>query len=102
MLFLPCRGLSYRDRHLMKDLISLCPNSKTESKMRRGDSLFSANEMAEMKNCNKCLLFEGRKQRDLYMWVADVSRGPSAKFQVENVHTAAELKMTGNCLKASR
>ena len=57
-------------RHLMKDLISLCPHSKTESKMRRGDSLFSANEMAEMKNCNKCVLFEGRKQRDLYMWIA--------------------------------
>ena len=38
--------------------------------MRRGDSLFSANEMAEMKNCNKCILFEGRKQRDLYMWIA--------------------------------
>ena len=54
----------------MKDLISLCPHSKTESKMRRGDSLFSANEMAEMKNCNKCILFEGRKQRDLYMWIA--------------------------------
>jgi len=102
VLFLPCRGLSYRDRHLMKDLVTLCPHSKTESKMRRGDSLFSANEMAEMKNCNKCVLFEGRKQRDLYMWIADVGRGPSAKFQVENVHTAAELKMTGNCLKASR
>ncbi len=70
--------------------------------MRRGDSLFAANEMAEMKNCNKCLLFEGRRKRDLYMWVADCARGPSAKFQVENVHTAGELKMTGNCLKSSR
>ena len=83
-----CRGLSFRDRHLMKDLIGLMPHSKTESKMRRGDSLFSANEMAEMKNCNKCFLFEGRKKRDLYFWMADVGRGPSAKFQVENVHTA--------------
>ena len=72
----------------MKDLIGLMPHSKTESKMRRGDSLFSANEMAEMKNCNKCFLFEGRKKRDLYFWMADVGRGPSAKFQVENVHTA--------------
>jgi len=86
VLFLPCRGLSYRDRHLMKDLVTLCPHSKTESKMRRGDTLFSANEMAEMKNCNKCVLFEGRKQRDLYMWIADVGRGPSAKFQVENTY----------------
>merc|ERR1712110_536890 len=36
------------------------------------------------------------------MWVSDVARGPSAKFQVENIHTAAELKLTGNCLKGSR
>jgi ribosome biogenesis protein BRX1 len=86
----------------MNDLMELMPHSKTESKMRRGDSLFSANEMAEMKNCNKCVLFEGRRKRDLYMWVADVARGPSAKFQVENVHTKGELKLTGNCLKGSR
>lgn len=102
VLVLACRGLSFRDRHLMKDLIGLMPHSKTESKMRRGDSLYSANEMAEMKNCNKCFLFEGRKKRDLYFWMADVGRGPSAKFQVENVHTAGELKLTGNCLKGSR
>ena len=102
VLFLPFRGLSYRDRHLMKDLISLMPHSKTESKMRRGESLYSANEVAEMKNCNKVLLFEGRKKGDLYMWMSDTARGPSAKFQVENVHTAAQLKMTGNCLKGSR
>lgn len=86
----------------MKDLINLMPHSKTDSKMRRSESLFSANEVAEMKNCNKCLLFEGRRSRDLYMWVTDVSRGPSAKFQVENVHTSGELKLTGNCLKSSR
>ena len=86
----------------MKDLINLMPHSRTESKMRRNETLFSANEMAEMKNCNKCLVFEGRKKRDLYFWIADVSRGPSAKFHVENVHTAGELKMTGNCLTASR
>jgi len=82
--------------------MTLMPHSKTESKMRRSESLFQANEMAEMKNCNKCLLFEGRRKRDLYMWVSDVARGPSAKFQVENIHTAAELKLTGNCLKGSR
>ncbi len=28
--------------------------------------------------------------------------GPSAKFQVQNIHTMDELKMTGNCLKGSR
>ena len=70
--------------------------------MQRKESLFSVNEVAEMKNCNKVLLFEGRRMRDLYLWAANVARGPSAKFLVENIHTMAELKMTGNCLKASR
>ena len=41
-------------------------------------------------------------RKDLYLWASNIARGPSAKFQVENVHTMAELKMTGNCLKASR
>ena len=41
-------------------------------------------------------------RKDLYLWASNVARGPSAKFQVENVHTMGELKMTGNCLKASR
>merc|ERR1712179_567934 len=31
-----------------------------------------------------------------------MGRGPTVKFQVENVHTMSELKLTGNCLKGSR
>lgn len=55
-----------------------------------------------MKHCNKVLLFEGRRKRDLYMWCTNVPEGPSAKFFIENVHTLGELKMTGNCLRGSR
>ena len=36
-----------------------------------------------MKNCNKVLYFEGRKKKDLYMWMSDTN-GPSVKFQVQN------------------
>ena len=64
--------------------------------------MFVVNEIAEMKNCNKCILFESRRKTDLFIWVGGVPRGPSAKFAVENVHTMAELKMTCNCLKGSR
>ena len=96
------RGISYRDRHLMEDLKTLLPHSKSESKMQRKETLFAVNEIAEMKNCNKCLMFEGRRKRDLYLWAANIARGPSAKFLVENVHTMSELKLTGNCLKSSR
>merc|ERR1712050_748702 len=44
----------------------------------------------------------GRRKRDVFLWAANVARGPSIKFEVENIHTMAELKMTGNCLAASR
>ena len=37
-----------------------------------------------MKNCKKCIFFEMKKKKDLYMWVSNVPNGPSAKFLVEN------------------
>ncbi|KAK7896544.1 hypothetical protein WMY93_021869 [Mugilogobius chulae] len=36
------------------------------------------------------------------LWVSNCPHGPSAKFLVQNIHTLAELKMTGNCLRGSR
>jgi len=37
-----------------------------------------------MKNCMKCIFFEMKKKKDLYMWVSNVPSGPSMKFLVEN------------------
>lgn len=102
VLVFSSRGISFRDRHLMTDLKTMMPHSKSESKMDRKDKLIVINEMCEMKNCQKCIYFEARKKKDLYMWVANVPDGPSVKFLVENVHTMLELKMTGNCLIGSR
>ena len=84
VLIFGCRGLGSRDRHLMEDMRTLMPHSKSDSKMHRKKegSLFVVNEIAEMKNCNKCILFECRRKRDLYLWMGNVARGPSAKFQV--------------------
>lgn len=101
-LIFSSRGISHRARHLMIDLRTMMPQSKSESKMDRKDKLFVINEVCEMKNCNKCLFFEAKKKMDLYLWASNCPRGPSAKFLVENVHTMSELKMTGNCLKGSR
>lgn len=70
--------------------------------MERTKTLSVVNEMCIMKNCNKALLFEGRRKMDLYMWCANVPNGPSVKFLVENIHTMGELKMTGNCLRGAR
>lgn len=102
VLVFAARGINHRDRHLMKDIKTLMPHHRAESKMERSKTLSVINEMCEMKHCNKSLLFEGRRKRDLYMWLSNVPKGPSAKFLIENIHTMAELKMTGNCLRGSR
>ncbi|KAA0719641.1 Ribosome biogenesis protein BRX1 -like protein [Triplophysa tibetana] len=102
VLVFSSRGINFRTRHLMKDLKTLMPHSKADTKMDRKDKLFVVNEVCEIKNCNKCLFFEAKKKQDLYMWISNAPHGPSAKFLVQNVHTLAELKMTGNCLKGSR
>nr|XP_025723197.1 ribosome biogenesis protein BRX1 homolog isoform X1 [Callorhinus ursinus] len=129
ILIFSSRGINFRTRHLMQDLRMLMPHSKADTKMDRKDKLFVINEVCEMKNCNKCIYFEAKKKQDLYMWLSNSPHGPSAKFLVQNskltqfkiflrqnncakvmttfvifflVHTLAELKMTGNCLKGSR
>ncbi|OTF82591.1 ribosome biogenesis protein BRX1-like protein [Euroglyphus maynei] len=102
VLVIASRGITYRDRHLMNNLKALMPHSKSEPKMETKDPNLVLNEICEIRNCNKCIFFENRKRKDLYMWLANISTGPTAKFLVENVHTMEELRMTGNCLKASR
>ncbi|KAL8203997.1 UNVERIFIED_CONTAM: Ribosome biogenesis protein BRX1 [Gekko kuhli] len=102
VLIFSSRGIDFRTRHLMKDLRTLMPHSKADTKMDRKDKLFVINEVCEIKNCNKCIFFEAKKKQDLYMWLSNSPQGPSAKFLVQNIHTLAELKMTGNCLRGSR
>lgn len=96
------RGINNRDRHLMQDIRDLLPHAKKDVKLDAKDKLNVVNEVCELKNCNNCIFFESRKHKDLYMWVSKVPTGPSIKFCVENVHTMAETKLTGNCLKGSR
>lgn len=102
VLVLCGRGISHRDRHLMKDLKSIMPHHRDEPKLERWKTLSIINELGEMKHCNKAMYFEGRHKQDLYLWLSNLSVGPSAKFLVENVSTMGELKLTGNCLKGAR
>ncbi|KAF5304559.1 hypothetical protein FQA39_LY09610 [Lamprigera yunnana] len=96
------RGMNQRYRHLMEDLKKLMPHHRPEPKMERTKTLSVVNDMCEMKNCSKALMFEGRRKRDLYVWMSNVPKGPSVKFAVDNIHTMGELKLTGNCLRGSR
>uniref|UniRef100_A0A663FF20 Ribosome biogenesis protein BRX1 homolog n=1 Tax=Aquila chrysaetos chrysaetos TaxID=223781 RepID=A0A663FF20_AQUCH len=81
VLIFSSRGINFRTRHLMQDLRTLMPHSKAGRAK---------------------ILTTSKKKQDLYMWLSNTPQGPSAKFLVQNVHTLAELKMTGNCLRGSR
>ncbi|CAI5446313.1 unnamed protein product [Caenorhabditis angaria] len=102
VLVLCSRGADVRTRFLMKDIKDILPHAKGDSKLDQQKSLNVLNEIAEMKNCSKIMYFESRKRKDTYLWMSNVNSGPSMKFLVHNVHTMKELKMSGNCLKASR
>ncbi|KAJ3035919.1 Ribosome biogenesis protein brx1 [Rhizophlyctis rosea] len=102
VLMLSSRGITYRYRHLLTDLQALMPHSKKDAKVDSKGKLDTINELAELNNCNNAIYFEVRKHTDLYMWMSKTPNGPSVKFNVQNVHTMDELRMTGNCLKGSR
>ena len=96
------RGIPFKGRHLIKNLMDLMPHSKTDVKLDQKHDILEINEICEMKHCNKCVFFLGRKRKDVYMWVSNVPHGPSALFHVDYLNMMQELKFTGNCLKGSR
>ena len=64
------RGVSYRGRHLLRDLRRLMPHHKTETKFDSRTRLLELNEIASMQNATKVLFMESRKKSDLYLWMA--------------------------------
>lgn len=102
VLILASRGITFRSRHLMMDLMQLLPHCKKDAKLDTKSDRGVINEVADIKGCNNVLFFETRKHQDLYLWMSKSPDGPSAKFQVLNIHTLAELKLSGNHLKGSR
>lgn len=102
VLVIASRGITARYRHLLEDLKKLIPHHKKDNKLDTKGDIRSVNEIAEMKSCNQILYLECRKQMDLYMHISKAPHGPSIKFQVMNIHTMDELKLTGNCMIGSR
>ncbi|KAI0394585.1 Brix-domain-containing protein [Xylariaceae sp. FL0594] len=102
VLILSSRGVTYRHRHLLKDLASMMPHGRVDAKYDQKKKLGELNELAELYNCNNICFFEARKGQDLYLWLSKAPNGPTVKFLVSNIHTMEELSFNGNCLKGSR
>lgn len=102
LLIISSRGVTYRQRHLINDLVSLLPHARKEPKFDSKKNLEDLNQVAELYNCNNIFFFEARKRQDLYLWITKPPNGPTLKFYVQNMHTLDELNFIGNCLKGSR
>ncbi|KAF4686686.1 Ribosome bioproteinsis protein BRX1 [Perkinsus olseni] len=96
------RGITSRYRHLLEDVKRLCVHSKSEPKFEKKQRLQDLKEICELKSCNNCMYLECRKSEYCYLWMGCMPNGPTAKFQIHNVHTLGEMKLTGNCLHGSR
>lgn len=102
LLVISSRGVTFRHRHLIQDLLQLLPHARKEPKFDSKKDLWQLNQVAELYNCNNIFFFEARKHTDLYLWVSKPPNGPTLKFHIQNLHTLSELNFTGNCLKGSR
>eukprot|EP01054_Gregarina_sp_Poly1_P001737 Gregarina_sp_Poly_1__1736@NODE_1447_length_4129_cov_139_623584_g959_i0_p2_GENE_NODE_1447_length_4129_cov_139_623584_g959_i0NODE_1447_length_4129_cov_139_623584_g959_i0_p2_ORF_typecomplete_len306_score41_79Brix/PF04427_18/5_6e37_NODE_1447_length_4129_cov_139_623584_g959_i023873304 len=101
-LLFATRGINALHRHLLEDLKKLLPHHKSESKWEKSQGFDMIPELAEVSNCNNIILFEARKQTDLYMWMVRSPAGPSVKFSVLNIHNSGETSFLGNHLLYSR
>ena len=70
----------------MRDFQEMMPHHKRESKFNHKVNLYTVNEMAEAKNCQKVMLFEGRAHKDLFFWMTNVNGGPGIRFEVSLIH----------------
>lgn len=102
VLVISSRGVTYRHRHLINDVMQMMPHARKEPKFDSKKNLWQLNEVAELYNCNNIFFFEARKHQDLYLWLSKPPNGPTLKFFIQNMHTLDELNFTGNCLKGSR
>lgn len=76
VMLLCSRGSLVRTRHLLNDLKRMLPHSHGESKYgKNGNIADDLNEMCELSNCSKCMYFESRKGRDVYLVrISNISR----------------------------
>lgn len=103
VLVFSSRGSSARYKYLMEDFKAMMPHSKSEPKLDKNVDMREINEICEMRSCNNAVYFEHHKKSNYcYIYFAGMPAGPTIKFQVYNVHTLGELKLSGNCLKGSR
>jgi len=115
------RNMTHKERHLLQDLRDMLPHTRDHAKVALaggadhresredqagGHAASSTNEIVKdlcnLHHCNSTVFMESHKHDVAYLWLAQAPNGPSLKLKMENIHTADQLRMVGNCLKYSR
>ena len=96
------RNMGFKERHLLQDLRDMCPHMREHSKIAPVSSGDTVVELCNLHHCNSTMYFEAHRDDVTYMWLAQAPKGPSIKLRLNNIHTADQIRMVGNCLKFSR
>ena len=97
-LLLTSRGVVARFRHLMQDLLCLF-RTKKDAKIDSKNDKRAVVECAELRGCNNAIFFESGKGKTRTRGSLKRRKDRRLNSHVENIHTMAELKLTGNHLK---
>ncbi|KAG8466792.1 hypothetical protein KFE25_008171 [Diacronema lutheri] len=91
LVILVQRGITPRQRHLVRDVGALLPRARVGDKLphRAGaEALLDACFLAE--GGMRALFLPARFEDEMWLWLVRLPHGPSVRFQVINIHTVAE------------
>ncbi|KAJ1635788.1 Brix domain-containing protein [Pavlovales sp. CCMP2436] len=85
------RGITPRQRHLVRDLGLLLPRARFGGKMPRSTSLEALQDACfASEGGMRALFIPATFEDEMRLWLVRLPHGPSVQFQVLNVHTNAE------------
>jgi ribosome biogenesis protein BRX1 len=85
------RGITPRQRHLVRDLGHLLPRARFGGKMPRSMHLEALQDACFVSEGGmRALFLPATFEDEMRLWLVRLPHGPSVQFQVLNVHTTAE------------
>jgi ribosome biogenesis protein BRX1 len=92
LIVLVQRGITPRQRHLVRDLGTLLPRVAFGEKLPRRATLEAVQDACFLTEGGmRALFLPAHFEDNMWMWLVRLPHGPSVRFQAINLHTIAEL-----------
>lgn len=86
------RGITPRQRHVVRDLGTLFAHAHFGEKLARRATAEALQDACFLKESGmRALFLPARFEDEMWLWLVRLPHGPSVRFQVINLHTIAEL-----------